>query len=292
MLTETQSPPAKPLPLSRRGGVLLLILATALWGTTFVFVHEGQKTLRPSALSFWRFLIAATALAPFLRFNKKLWLAAGELSIWLFIGYSTQAIGLLSTNVNHSAFITAMNVIFVPIIAALAGRRIRWIVWMSAITALLGCAVLSLTPGVGTSVGGDLWTLACAIAWGFYIIRLERYSTHFNILQLTAIQMLLVTIGCAVWMGCSSPAASEQIPWGMVIYLGLGCTMATTLLQTLGQRSVPAAPAAILFTLEPVFAALFAFMLLHETLTPRGYCGAGLILLAAIACQIDPGRKK
>lgn len=269
----------------------MLILATALWGSTFVLVHEGQKSLRPSVLIFWRFLIASIALSPFLRFNKKLWLAAAELSVWLFLGYATQAIGLLTTNVNHSAFITAMNVIFVPILAALAGRRTRWLVWASALTALLGCAVLSLT-GTGGSLRGDLWTLLCAITCAIYLIRMERHVGRFSALQLTAAQLPLVTIWCAVWMCSSTPPAHEQIPWGTIIYLGLACTMAPTLLQTLGQRRVPAAQAAILFTMEPVFAAIFAFILLRETLTPRGYVGAGLILLAAIACQIEPGDKK
>jgi len=266
-----------------------LLVATALWGSMFILVHEGQKTLRPSALNFWRFLIATISLAPFLRFHKKLWLAAAELSVWLFLSYATQSIGLLSTSVNHSAFITAMNVIFVPILAALAGKRTRWIIWASALTALLGCAVLSLT-GQGGSVRGDLWTLLCAIACALYIVRLERYVGQFPILELSAAQLPLVTIWCALWMGFSSPPASEHIPWATIVYLGLAGSTATTLLQAFGQRRVPAAQAAVLYTMEPVFAAIFAFIILHETLNLRGYAGAGLILLAAIACQVEPQR--
>jgi len=289
MLTDTLPPSAKLLRRRRIGGVTMLLVATALWGSMFIAVQAGQKTLRPSALNFWRFVVATIALAPFLRLNKKLWLAAGELSIWLFLSYATQAIGLLTTSVNHSAFITAMNVIFVPILAALAGRRIRWIVWASALTALLGCAVLSLT-GQGGSVRGDLWSLACAIACAFYIVRLEHYVGQFKILELSAAQLPLVMFACALWMWSSPPPPNESIPWGIIIYLGLAGSTITTLLQAFGQRRVPAAQAAVLYTMEPVFAAIFAFILLRETLTVRGYCGAGLILLAAIACQLEPPR--
>jgi len=93
MLTDTLPPSAKLLRRRRIGGVTMLLVATALWGSMFIAVQAGQKTLRPSALNFWRFVVATIALAPFLRLNKKLWLAAGELSIWLFLSYATQAIG-------------------------------------------------------------------------------------------------------------------------------------------------------------------------------------------------------
>ncbi len=278
-------------PSHSRAGAILLVIATALWGTTFALVKLAQRDLPPSALACARFAVAAVAMSPFLFAGKKrpsapaLWRDAGELSLWLMMGYATQAVGLLHTTVNRSAFITAMSVIFVPVLSALAGRGSRPIVWASAIAAFIGCGLLSY-DGSRPNIG-DLWTLMCAISWGFYIFRLEGISQRHSAMQLAAAQLALVAVLMGGWVAVNPPHG-VHIPWLTIIYLGVFTTAATTLLQTIGQRTVSAPRAAIIFTMEPVFASLFGFLWMGEMMGARGYCGAMLIILAAVACQIAP----
>lgn len=106
-------------------GVLLLSLTTFLWGTTFVVTKAVLGRFPASQLIFARFLIAAILFLPFLRFGRRLWLAAIELGVLLWLGYATQTIGLQYTTVSRSAFITALHVILVPVLVALLGRRLR-----------------------------------------------------------------------------------------------------------------------------------------------------------------------
>src|SRR5436189_5361293 len=108
----------------RQWAAVLLVALTAIWGSTFVVMKVSLPDIKPNVLMVWRFSIAAAVLLPFARREAKLWKAGVELGIWLWAGYWTQIIGLQYTTVNRSAFITSLSVIFVPIIAALRGRRV------------------------------------------------------------------------------------------------------------------------------------------------------------------------
>lgn len=269
--------------LSPTKGAILLVIATALWGSSFVVIKQIIPDIPAAPICVARFVIAAIALSPFLRFDRKLWRYGLEIGIWLFAGFATQTIGLHYTTVNRSAFITAMNVIFVPILAALVGHRVRPLVWFAALTALTGCALLC-----GDSAGpniGDLWSLGTAIVFGLYIFRLESIAPKFPALPLALAQIFPVAIFSAAWLA-ASPAHITNFHWPSLIYLGVAATAMTTWLQAFAQKVVPAPQAAVIFTLEPVFAAILGYLMLHESLAPRGMVGAGLIILAAIASQI------
>ena len=202
-----------------------------------------------------------------------------------------QTIGLQYTTVSRSAFITALFVVFVPVVAAAAGRRSRGVVWVAGVVAMIGVGLLS---GDGLPVNrGDLWTLGCAVVWAVYIFRLEGYAARLPSLPLTAVQLGVMAVATGVWTVCerhpAAPAPSA-FPWAAVLYLGLFATAATTLLQTLGQKSVSAAQAAVLYTLEPVWASVFAFLILRERPGPRGWAGMALILAAALLTQLPQRR--
>jgi drug/metabolite transporter (DMT)-like permease len=266
-------------------GVLLLVLSTALWGSSFVVIKFILPDVPASAVNLGRFTIGAIALLPFVRLDRRMWRYGLELSVWLFLGFATQTIGLKYTSANRAAFITALNVIFVPMLAAIFGHRVRAIVWAAAVVALAGCGLLC-GEGGGPNVG-DWWSLGTAITWACYIFRLESVSTKFPPLSLAVTQLVPIALMCGIW----TAAGNEHVVhfhWAGLIYLGLGATVATTVLQTLGQQVVPAPQAAVIFTLEPVFAVAFSFMFLGDRLAMRGFIGAGLIILAAITSQV-PG---
>jgi drug/metabolite transporter (DMT)-like permease len=271
--------------LSPLSGAAILVLVTAFWGSSFVVIKQIIPGIPAAPINLARFAIAAIALLPFIRFQRQTWLCGLEMAIWLFAGFATQTIGLRYTTVNRCAFITAMNVIFVPILAALFGHRVRPIVWAAAITALVGCGLLC-----GDSHGpniGDLWSLGTAITWAMYIFRLESIAAKFPPLPLAMAQIVPVAVFCGIWTAASRSPVTD-FHWPSLIYLGLAATAASTWLQTVAQRVVPAPQAAVIFTLEPVFAAILGFIILGERLAFRGIIGASLIILAAVASQL-PG---
>ncbi|AFV76901.1 putative permease, DMT superfamily [Thermus oshimai JL-2] len=263
-------------------GLLALNLLTLLWGTTFVVVKGAVGEMAPSLLVFLRFLVASLFFLPIaLRLPKGVWGAGLELSFWLLLGYASQAVGLLHTSASRSAFITALNVVLVPLLLGLVGRRLGLPVWLSALLALLGVGLLSYDPKQPPLNVGDLWTLLTALTYALYIVRLEVYAKAFPSLPLTAVQVLGTTLLALLWVLWEGPAL-HGVPWGAVLYLGVVATALTTWLQTWGQRYVPAPQAAVLYTLEPVWATLFAFLLLGERLGPSGALGALLVVLATL----------
>ena len=260
-------------------GLLALNLLTLIWGTTFVVVKGAVVEISPSLLVLLRFLVAGVFFLPLLfRLPPGAWGPGLELAFWLLLGYASQAIGLEHTSASRSAFITALNVVLVPLFLSLAGRRVGG-VWLAALWAFLGVGLLSYDPRQPPLNVGDLWTLLTALTYALYIIRLEVHAKAVSSLPLTAIQVLGTGLFALPW-AVAGGLRLEGVPWGAVLYLGVVATALTTWLQTWGQRYVPAPQAAILYTLEPVWATLFAFLVLGERLGPWGFLGAFLVILA------------
>ncbi|GAA6755684.1 DMT family transporter [Thermus thalpophilus] len=269
-------------------GLLALHLLTLIWGTTFVVVKGAVGEMAPSLLVLLRFLVASAFFLPFaLRLPKGIWGPGLELAFWLLLGYASQAVGLLYTSASRSAFITALNVVLVPLLLSLAGRRVRG-VWLAAFLAFLGVGLLSYDPQQPPLNVGDLWTLLTALTYALYIVRLEVHAKAYPSLPLTAVQVLGTALLALPW-ALGEGARLEGVPWGAVLYLGVVATALTTWLQTWGQRRVPAPQAAILYTLEPVWATLFAYLLLGERLGATGLLGALLVVLStSLAIRRSP----
>lgn len=264
-------------------GIAALFGVTLLWGSTFVVVKDTLNTLSPSLLLSVRFILSALCLLPFLRTDWKLWFAGTELGLVLFVGYATQTIGLQYTSVHRSAFLTALNVFFVPLFLSYFGHRLSRRIWLASLLAIAGVGLLSYD--VVPPNWGDLWSLGTAIAYAIYIIRLGYYGQTHPALALSAVQLWVSAIFATLWAVFSqpawfAPAQLAQLPWGALMYLAIACTTVTTLLQAWGQQRVSASQSAVLFTLEPVWASVFAFVLLGETLGLQGLIGAALVITA------------
>ncbi|MCU0565436.1 MAG: DMT family transporter [Oculatellaceae cyanobacterium Prado106] len=271
---------------SYRWSILLLIVTTLIWGSTFPILKETVTVLSPTVLVSVRFLIAALTLLPFCRhFNWKLARDGTLLGVVVYLSYLTQSLGLLTISSNRAAFITSLNVILVPLTGILLGRFVSRQVAIAAGLALAGIGVMSWEGG-GLDIG-DLWTFGCALSYAVYILLMEKIAPQHPPLALTVFQLmaiaLLGTLGAL-------PDLQQQLPllqahWPSVLYLGLFATAGTTWTQAIAQRHIPATQTAILYTLEPVFASLFAFWWLGETLGTRGLIGAGMILGAMVLSQ-------
>ena len=277
---------------SRNLGILLLVLVTLIWGTTFPGVRIVTRVLSPSELVAARFLLSAVLLAPFLRFSSGLlWRDGAICGVLLFASFLSQAIGIQHISSGRAAFITGLNVIFVPLALPFLGKSVPKVAFLAAFLALFGIGVMSFDAGALTFSISDLWTLGCAISYAAYVLVLDRVSSHHNSLGFSAIQVLVVGILGGLW---ALPGLLEHgIPKALlgssllpVLYLGIVAAGLTTVLQTFAQKAVPAFQAAVLYSLEPVFAVVFSYFWLAEVLNLRGWIGAGLVLAAMVLSQI------
>lgn len=274
-------------------GIVLLLLATALWGSTFAIIKQlGQNELPASILIAWRFLIASLAMLPLILIRPKkvysessprtLWRDGVILGAWLAVGYSTQTIALQTISANRAAFITALSVILVPIWLAFVQRRqLPITLWLALPLALGGLGLLSWEDGA-LSIG-DVWALACALSYVGFIVSLEKMASRHPALPFTLAQLVTVAGFGWIWALLSQPDNlwPEPSHWPSLLFLGLLVTALTTLLQTVGQRWVNAAQASLIYSLEPVTATIFSYLLIGERIYEKGILG-GLMVVGAL----------
>jgi drug/metabolite transporter (DMT)-like permease len=274
-------------------GVLVLVFVTMLWGSTFPLVQIAQRTLEPAQLIALRFSVAALVFLPWLAKARgwTIWRDGTLLGLFLFAAFVTQAIGITTVSPGRAAFITGLNVIFVPLMLPFLRRRVPLTAFIGAALAFTGIGVMSWDAGALSFAVGDLWVLGCAITYAMYVLLLERYAIRHDALPLTAVQLIVVGILGLIWVTPSLargfPLEKLDAPLLLIIaYLGVIAVSLTTWLQTIVQRVMPAFQTAVIYSLEPVFAAVFSWWWVGEGLKPQGFLGAALILLAMIVSQI------
>ncbi|WP_460203266.1 DMT family transporter [Scytonema sp. NUACC21] len=267
-------------------GVILLIAASLIWGTTFPLIKDTIGSLSPSALLASRFAVAAIVLAPYLRrLNPQLLREGTLLGLVLFASFATQTIALESIHANRAAFISSLTVVIVPLLGLLLGRRVLLKTLFAAGVAITGIGIMSWESGQ-LSVG-EFLLFGNAFIYAVYILILEGATQRHPTKPLTAIQVLVIAVLGMVW---ASPQLMEQMDairmnLGSVLYLGLIATAATVWIETMSQRWVSAQEAALFYTLDPVFSAIVSFVLLGEQLGVRGLMGATFVLAAMILSQ-------
>lgn len=269
-----------------------LILTTLIWGATFPATKAALSQSPPFSFMFLRFLLGAIlAVGVYLlaggklRVDRDLLRMSGIATIFLFLGYVTQTVGLQYTTASNSAFITVLYVIFVPLFL----RRFHGRAWFSAALALTGLWFL-VTPSLDMNVG-DLWTLACAVAFAGHIACMEAFSRRGKAALFFLWQMILVTLLLGPAMLIEGPTWEQIAPTGILL-VGLGVTggLATGAfaVQVWAQRVLPAQQVALIFSLEPAFAAWLSWYFLGEQLSAQGWIGSGLILAAVILGSTVP----
>ncbi|MEO0488077.1 MAG: DMT family transporter [Cyanobacteria bacterium J06659_2] len=268
-------------------GIGVLILTTLMWGTSFPLQKYLVDTLSPGVILTVRFAVAAIAFAPWLRQLNPRLLRDGVLLGSLYFAECTVAlIGLESISANRAAFIISLNAILVPLLSGtVLGRNLPRRVAIAAGLAVLGIGIMSWEGG-GLSQG-DLLTFICALGISVYILLLEAIAPRHATLPLTAIQLWVMTLLSLAW---AMPQLVNQFEtmtthFNILLYLGLAVTATPIWAQAFAQRWVAAYEAALIYTLEPVFATLLSFWLLGETLGFRGLVGAGTVLLAMMLSQ-------
>ncbi len=292
----TPSPPARPgvrppaaLPVAG------LLVVTAVWGSTFFLLKDVVDRVPVPDFLAVRFVVAALALA--VLFPK----AVGRLSsadrrvgvvLGLLYGIAQllQTVGIQTTSASVSGFITGMYVVFTPFLAALLLRtRLGWAAWTAVALATLGLGLLSLQ---GFAVGtGELLTLAGALFYALHIVGLGRWSRSSEAIGLTVVQLATVSVVCTIGAlpgGITLP--DRAYDWGVLVYMAVVAGAAALVVQTWAQAHLAPTRAAVIMTMEPVWAAVFAVALGGEALGPRVLVGGALVLAAMYLVELAPSR--
>jgi drug/metabolite transporter (DMT)-like permease len=284
---------------------LLLLAVVILWGSTFVLVKDALQDASPLLFNLLRMTIAALALAIINRrqlrsITRKSLISGTIVGIFLAAGYQFQTAGLARTTPAKSAFITGLVVIFVPVFNIFPALRPanapvpRWTIAIGAILAFTGLLLLTTPPGttpqnIFTSIGqGDLLTLFCAIAFAAHLISLSHTSPHVPTSQLATLQITVAAIIMAITLPLGGKPHLTITPRLLIALTitGLLATAAAFTIQSWAQKHLPPVHTALLLTLEPVFACLTSFLVLHEHLGPRSFTGAALILAGILITEL------
>jgi drug/metabolite transporter (DMT)-like permease len=261
-----------------------LVAVTAIWGYTFVPVQKTVGAYPLFAFLAVRFAISTAALAPFawksLRTLPRAgWPAGLVAGSFLALAYGLQTAGLELTTVTSTGFITGLYVVFTPILAlALFRTPVPAAAWGGVALALVGLALISGMPG--GSVVGNVLVLANAVAQSCQIVAMERFAPRYDARALTFLQM---GVACATFVVIAVAAGQVEAPddaqtWYALVVTGVFAGALGYLVATWVQSRATAARAALVFTLEAPFAALFGVLLLSERLGWAGWLGCAVML--------------
>ncbi|TNC38148.1 DMT family transporter [Mumia zhuanghuii] len=285
-------------PAPRSYGVLAaaaLLAVTAAWGSTFFLIKDLVEVVPPVDFLAVRFAIAAGALF-LLRPRTVLALRGDGLRRAVVLGLVyggaqiLQTVGLAHTSASVSGFVTGMYVVFTPILAALVLRqRIGVLVWIAVGIATVGLGFLSLE---GLAIGyGEGITLLSALLYALHIVMLGAWTSAREAYALAVVQMAVIAVLCFAISapgGIVLPQTGGQ--WVSMVYMALVAGAFAMLAQTWAQAHLPATRAAIIMSMEPVFAAAFAIGFTDESLTVRTLAGGALVLAAMLLAEAAPRR--
>jgi drug/metabolite transporter (DMT)-like permease len=282
----------------RTGGALptlTLLGVTAAWGSTFFLIKDLLRQI--SVLDFLSLRFAVAALALFLLAPRSVSrLSRDEVRQGVLLGlvYGVaqvlQTLGLERTSASVSGFVTGMYVVATPVFAALLLKeRIPAVVWAAVAMSTIGLGFLSL-QGMSVSPGVAA-IFASAMLYALHIIGLGRWSTTANVFGLSIVQMAVI---CAVCTAVSAPngihTPTTSGGWASLLYMAVIAGSLTRLGQTWAQARIPSTRAAIIMTMEPVWAAFFAVLFGGDHLTVRMLAGGAFVLAAMYTVELAPRR--
>jgi drug/metabolite transporter (DMT)-like permease len=271
-----------------------LVVVTAIWGCTFVVVKGALADASPLPFLAARFVLAGVLLLVILgrgQVERRTIFPGSVLGLFLFAGYLFQTWGLIYTTPSKSAFLTGFSVILVPLLMMLSGVRMGSATILGGVLGLFGIYLLVAPSGMAAVNRGDILTLAGAFSFAVHIILVGYYTNKFSFLHLVPVQVLAVGLLSLVAL---SLVPDQTLHWTgrLVVAILITAVLATGVafsVQNWAQQYTPAAHTALIFALEPVFAALFSRLVMKEHLGGRVLVGSGLILAGMIVSEIWGG---
>ncbi|MDF2680146.1 MAG: EamA family transporter [Brevibacillus sp.] len=272
---------------------LAMLLVTLFWGSSYLFMQMGLTDLETFNLIGIRFGIAFIIAALFfhkriLRINRKTLLHAFILGAILFCVFATVTEGVKTTTASQAGFLVSLTVIFVPLLSILLKNIPETRVFFGAGLAVIGIGLLTLTDHFQISQG-DAWCIGTALFYAIHIIVTGKLAPQSDAIQLGVYQLGFAALFGLIFSVFTEAPRFPHTPkaWLAVLVLSILCSAIGFVVQTVAQQHTTPTHTGLIFSLEPVFAAIFAFMLNGETLTVRGYIGAALVLLSVLIAEID-----
>jgi drug/metabolite transporter (DMT)-like permease len=271
---------------------LWLLLASLIWGTSFPLVKMALFDVSPLLFLAVRFSLGALCILPFLIVKKRritpdrFW-RGGVLGLFMFLGMMLQTLGLQYTTASKSGFLTGLCVVFVPFLVVLIEKRMpRLISLIGVVLAVAGIFFLTDPRGGGFNKG-DLLTLLCAVSFAFQILFVEmlvkKDESDILAFLMVAATAILAGMSCMFLEVVRFNPSARGV--GALCFTAVFCTAIGFHMQIRWQPRTTATAAAVIYTTEPVFAVVFAFMILDERLTSAAWIGAGLIFLGMILAE-------
>jgi drug/metabolite transporter (DMT)-like permease len=270
--------------------VILLLIVTMVWGTTFPLLKSAAQHLSGLEISVIRFLIAALCMTPFVfKLNRSVWRDGALLGGVALISYVSQAYGLQFISSNRSAFLTSLNVLFVPFLAWMLGSKLSPKVLLASVMACFGIGLMSWDGG--SNWLGDSATLVSALSYATYVLMLSRMSRRHTARSIATTQIFMMAVIGALILPFEGASQLASLPdrllpvLPVVVFLGAIATAGMLFLQAIGQQRVSAPKAALIFALEPAFAALFSWLWLGEQLSLRSALGGAIVVIAVVVSE-------
>ena len=289
-------------------GNLILLLTAILWGSGFISQKLGNRVMPPMTFNAVRQLMAAAVLTPlvFRGLRKSAYLSAenntraqlddkrkrvlkgGVLcGIFMLIGTATQQIGLLTVSAGKSGFISSIYIVFTPLFSVIVGSKVKRRTVICIAIAMMGFAVMSLKGGLSGATQGDWLTLVSAAGFAAQIVAVNQFVDKDNAVLLSQLQFLFCgAAGLIVALIMEGPAwAGVLAGIPVLLYQTFVPTAGGYTLQIIGQKYTDSSTAALIMSLEAVFAMIFGALFLHEIMSLREIAGAAIIFAATILGQ-------
>jgi drug/metabolite transporter (DMT)-like permease len=273
---------------------LMLFIITVFWGGSYILTKLSLRSLQPYNLIAIRFLIAFFLSG--IVFNRRIVKAnmrtvifALILGLTLFSVFIAMTFGLKYTSASNAGFLISISVVLIPIISLIFLKQHIEIKVVICVTfALIGIALLSINSQLSVSAG-DLLCILCAVLYAVYVVVTGIFTKHVDSITLGILQLGFVGIFSTIF---SCLTESVKLPstffsWSVVLSLSILCTAVGYIVQTHVQQYTSATHTGLILSLEPVFSAVFAYFVLGEILSLRGYIGASILLVSVFLAEFN-----
>ena len=294
--------------MSKKLSLISAFFCCLIWGTTFIAQETGMDEIGPYTFNGVRFFVGFLALIPFFlllekkKFKKEFFKNKKEflylsisIGFFLFIASALQQVALLFTDVANAAFFTIFYVPMVPLILfVIYGKKVHWSVWPSVLLCIIGGYLLTNFYDA-TVRKGDLLVVTCALFWSLHIIFIGKLVTKFDLpvtvglIQTVIVAVFSLIIGSMIESISFQNILNEKYE---ILYAGVLSGGFAFVLQIYAQKNISPAPAAIIYSLEGVFATIAAWLLLSQILNLNNILGCAFILLGVLLSQLLPEMKK
>ncbi|MBQ8189438.1 MAG: DMT family transporter [Lachnospiraceae bacterium] len=280
---------------------ILLIVAAAIWGFAFAFQSVGMDYLEPFTFNCIRNVIGALVLVPVVlvmdqskkkeiqqnKDIKQLILGGICCGVILFISSGSQQIGIQYTTVGKAGFITALYIVIVPLLGIILGKKSRLLLWISVLVSVVGFYFLTMI-GESSFTKGDVWVLLCAFVFACHILCVDYFAPKVDCVKMSCIQFAVCGFLSGIAMVLTETPSLENISHAMVplLYTGIMSSGVAFTFQILGQKNYNPTIAALLMSLESVFAVIGGWIILKQSLSITEGFGCVLIFIGIILAQL------